>query len=288
MVMKNNRGRLVAFIASIVIAGLLSSCGSLTNYYQSEAAPDHVKAGKKDFRVVFTNVVGPVTSRVFRNARLPNGNLRIADGLREHLKQTLQPLDVVLVRSKPALSRFGIPGHFLHSTIWLGTDEQMKQLGATGLLTSRASRTNLDHNETIVEASAGDVHLVDLDDFIDTDEILIMRPAPMSTSQKRKKYAHINQLLGTKFDTSFDLSDESRLTCIEVIALVFPEFNLPARYSSGRFTLIPDDLAHLAVSKNKILRVIEHIVYVPERKFAVQGRKEVSLLLSHPKEKRNR
>ncbi|PCJ90978.1 MAG: hypothetical protein COA52_09300 [Hyphomicrobiales bacterium] len=277
-------------LAGVLLLGFLSSCTSLNNYYRSEDAPEHVKQGKTDFRLAITKALGPPLAPIVRNIKLPFGNLRFSVGLEEHLKETLQPLDFILVRAQPAITRFGITGHFTHVLVWLGTHAEMRYIGSLGLLNARAQRGDIRSDGTIYESAKDAVRLADLSVMINTDEILIMRTAPMSRSRKRQKYELMSAHLGTPFDNSFDFNDKTRLTCIEVVAEVFPEFAIPTRYSTGRFALVPDDLAQLAVSSSSQLRIVEHIVFARgadgAQSFKIQGAKQVRAVLSKPKEKR--
>ena len=100
------------FLLLICFLGtMLTGCTSLNTYFPALDAPKRIKAGKTDFRLAFNQMVGRSLSPVFRMVKMPNGRLKNAIGLREHLTDTLEPLDIVLVRSRSALSRFGIPSH---------------------------------------------------------------------------------------------------------------------------------------------------------------------------------
>lgn len=265
------------------LAVIASGCTALNSYYPQSDAPERIKQGKTDFRLALTQVLGEPLAPLVRNVRVPYGSLRFAEGLEEHLSQSLKPLDIILVRSRPALTRLAIPSHFTHALIWLGTQSQRDAFGVSKLPEVQAHSEALEAGKIVYESAGSSVRLSDIKALTNTNEMVILRPARLSKKRYQQRYKDILQHLGVGFDTSFNLLDESKLTCVEIIALVFPEFNLPARYSTGRIALIPDDLARLAASANKTISLEQYIVPAEGRKFDVLNTKDLNAVLTKPK-----
>lgn len=238
-----------------VTAAALAGCS--TSYYRVEDAPAGFGKGLPDPRLSLMQAFGPPLSPIVRNLRAPHGKLFRFSEVEAMLRAELQPLDIVLIRSRPAMTRLFIPSHFTHAMVWLGTERDLKARGIWSSSAMKPHQASIRAGLTILESSKSNVHLSPFDEMIDVDEILVLglRPrGPLSAS-----YAALLQRLGTPFDVAFDLSDTTRLTCAELIAEVFPELKLPVRYASGRLAIIPDDLARLALNRSPHLAFKRYI-----------------------------
>ena len=254
-------GRVRAAFARVVFicASLaLSGCLGLEAYYPATEAPDYIKAGKGDIRLTTTRVLGGPLSPIVRNIAVPRGKLASARGLEQYLLKTLHPLDVVIVRSRPALTRLAFPTHFTHVTIWLGKEGELKRAGVTRLAGVRPHLEDIEDGKTLLESANDDVHLSEIFEIMNTSEIAIVRLA-WARGDQRRRYSHMFEYLGQPFDYNFDLKDERRLTCIEVMAKVFPEVKLPVRYTTGRYTYIPDDLARMSTRPGNGVSFVAYI-----------------------------
>lgn len=245
----------------VTLAGIglvLAGCLGLAHYYDASDAPDHIKAGKGDLRLTTTRVLGGPLSPIVRNIAVPRGKLANAPGLRQYLRDNLRPLDVFIVRSRPALTRLAFPTHFTHVAIWLGENGELQRSGIASLPNVRPHAENLANGKTVYESANDDVHLSDMFEVVNTTEIAVVRLDAARHGQ-RERYRQIFGYLGEPFDYNFDLKDERRLTCIEVLAKVYPELDLPVRYTTGRYTYIPDDLARMAAEPGNGVSLVAYI-----------------------------
>lgn len=223
------------------LVAALAGCGG---YYRAEDAPGSFGSGT-DLRLGLMQAFGPPLSPVVRNIRTPHGKLSRFAEVEAMLWRELRPLDIVLVRSRPALTRAFIPSHFTHAMIWLGDEAGMRRNGAWASPAVRLRGAELAGGLTVLESSKDSVHLSPFTEMLEVDEVLVLHASPRRPA--RRSYEALFERLGTPFDVAFDLSDASRLTCAELIAEVFPEFRLPVRYASGRLAIIPDDIARRAL-----------------------------------------
>ena len=268
--------RIVALSALPVLAG----CGPA--YFAAEDAPEFIRKGGLDVRLVLTRAVGPPLASVLRQFNLNHGKLHRAERLQAWLRPRLEPLDVVMVRAKAGFTRANVPTHFSHSLVWLGAPEDMKRLGAWDLPQVRAHHARLGGEGSVIEASGAVVQLGGLSEITDVDEIVILRPRAGGAAWARAKYAGLLGRLGTPFDNSFDLRDTTRLSCIELIAEAFPEFAMPVRYSKGRYALVPDDLVRLAIAGSPEIAFSLYVVPSREHGFERRGMREAAAALTHP------
>lgn len=236
-------------IATLLAMMLISSCGG--GYLAEDDAPDSFLSGRTDPRLAVMQAFGQPLSPVVRNLAAPHGKLLRFPEIEAALAADAQPLDIALVRSRPALTRALIPSHFTHAMIYLGTEEQLR---ARGLWSHRAIRPYQDDirsGQVILESSLDSVHLSPFRQMVDVDEVLLLRQRP--SGRIGDKYAALLAQMGTAFDYTFDYSDTSKLTCAELIVDVFPELGVPVRYSLGRLAIIPDDLPRRAFEGSRHL-----------------------------------
>ena len=269
-------------IALIVLMMPLSACQTLSKYYLASDAPEPVKAGMVDPRLELTRKLGAQLSPVIRNMAAPFGRLHYAKGFEAELRSILQPLDILIVRSRPAVTRIAFPSHFTHAEVWLGTEAQMQALGAFSLPGVREYRAEIRAGKTVYEAANDDVHLSGFDQISNTDEVVVLRPSGMSAAKARRKYAALFNQIGMPFDYNFDYSDTSRLTCMEAVANAFPELRIPVRYTTGRYAIIPDDIVRRGLTPGSGLRVIAHFSGKGFDDHAVNDAGYVAGLISEP------
>lgn len=270
---------------TIACGALLAGCASGGKFYDYSDAPGYVQEGGIDPRLAVTKVFGRPLSPLVRNMALPSGRLRRSAGLEQELLETLRPLDIVLVRSRPAITRLAIPSHFTHATLWLGKPSEIKKAGLLKLPAVQEHSADLMAGKTVFEAAGSKVHLSGISELTNTDEIVILRPRGLTRSRLRKKFGSLFGHLGTPFDYNFDYNDKSRLTCMETIAMVFPELGLPVRYTVGRYAIIPDDIVRMALNGHAGVRIIQHVVSNGRKRHRIQGSENLGAKIKSPSKK---
>jgi hypothetical protein len=251
--------RLARLSTVAVLAVSAAGCGGAKIYFAEEDAPAYAKAGETGPLLAFTQTFGGALSPLVRSMAAPHGELIYREGLAGFVKSELRPLDIVLVRSRPALTRTLITSHFTHAIVWLGTEEEMRRGGVLSLKALAPHRQVIAEGRTALESAKDSVRLSQFNRIVDVDEIVILRMRDRGAAWRRAKYAALFERLGEPFDYSFDLRDETRLTCAELVAEVFPEFGIPVRFARGRYAIIPDDIARIAVEGSPYLSVRRYI-----------------------------
>jgi len=267
---------------AITCGAVLAGCASGGKFYDYSDAPGYVQQGGIDPRLAVTKIFGRPLSPIVRNMALPSGRLRRAAGLKQELLDTLRPLDIVLVRSRPAITRLAIPSHFTHATLWLGKPSEIKAAGLLNIPSVRDHSADLMAGKTVFEAADSEVHLSRISELTNTDEIVILRPKGLTMSIIRKKFESLFGHLGTPFDYNFDYNDKSKLTCMETIAMVFPEMGLPVRYTIGRYAIIPDDIVRMALNGHAGVKIVQHVVSNGRKRHRIQGPETLSAKIKSP------
>lgn len=275
-------GRAIPFLMFAVTV-VLTACG--TGYYALDDQRIAHLGETDDVRLALTKAFGAPLAPIVRNIRTPSGRLFYRDGLETHLRSKLKPLDIIVTRSRPAMTRLMIPSHFTHAMIWLGTEAEMKRLGAWDLPGIREHHDELRKGHTILESSKDSVHLSPFSEMINLDELVILRDTRRNPKRLQAKYSALFERLGATFDYSFDYSDTTRLTCAELVADVYPEYGIPVRYTTGRKSIIPDDLVRIGLDADSPLRFRGWIHGNGTRPFTPAGASEVRTVLTRPKPK---
>jgi len=270
-------------LALASVALVIAGCTGASSYFDASDAPDTVANGSVDPRLALTRAVGGPLAPFVRNMAAPYGLLHYAAGLEAHLRATLRPLDIILVRSRSALTRAFFPSYFTHSIVWLGTPEEMRANG--GLRVAGVHAASILAGNTVYESAGDAVRLRDISEVLNTDEILILRPQGLNQARARAKYLDLLNKIGTPFDYNFDHFDKLRLTCMEAIADAFPEFEIPVRYTTGRYAIIPDDIVHRALSPGSGLVLVEYLRSSGSNTFAIHDQKAAAAVLSEPRAK---
>jgi hypothetical protein len=268
--------------AVAVLAFALAGCATRKIYFAEEDAPAYAKAGQTGPLLALTQAIGGALSPVVRNLAAPHGELIYRKGLAEFVMSELRPLDIVLVRSRPALTRALITSHFTHAIVWLGTEAEMKRGGVLSLPEVEPYRKAISEGRTALESAKDSVRLSPFTKIIDVDEIVILRVRDRGAARRRAKYAAMFKRLGAPFDYNFNLRDGARLTCAELVAEVFPEFGIPVRFARGRYAIIPDDIARVAAEGSPHLSVRRYIWPDGPESYAVGGRSDVRAVLTAP------
>lgn len=269
-------------LAVIVLSFAFAGCAGPKVYFAEADAPASARAGQKSPLLALTQTFGGAFSPVVRNLAAPHGELIYREGLAGFVKSELRPLDIVLVRSRPALTRALITSHFTHAIVWLGTEAEMKRAGVLSLPEVKPYRGAIADGRTVLEAAGDNVRLSPFSELIDVDELVILRVRDRGTAWRRAKYAGLFSRLGEPFDYNFDVRDETRLTCAELVAEIFPEFGIPVRFTRGRYAIIPDDIARLAVEGSPHLSVRRYIWPDRPDSYATGVRSDVRAVLTAP------
>jgi len=195
----------------------------------------------------FGNSVGLVESR--------KGKLYGNDSIKKELQNILQPLDIILEKTPFRLTDKLIPGHFGHVAIWVGNEKELKDKGLwdNEIIMPYHDKISPNGNEItkdgyqIVEALREGVKLSSLEEFMNIDDIAILRPIFKDNITEKEKESLLLAFrqLGKEYDFNFDVNTTDKIVCSELAYVCFPQINWPTEKTAGRFTISPDNVANL-------------------------------------------
>tara|TARA_B100000925_G_C22010284_1_gene475954 strand:+ start:867 stop:2309 length:1443 start_codon:yes stop_codon:yes gene_type:complete len=194
------------------------------------------------FNSRFGNAAGEVITR--------NGRLYLNEKASRLVRQKLKPMDILFEKTPFILTDKTIPGHFGHVAIYIGTKNQLIELGLWDVDALKPYQKQIELGYTILEASRDGVRFKKLVDFMNVDELLILRASKSLLSYEQKVFALENSLKqhGRRYDFNFDVESISEVVCSELIFFTYPNIPWKTEEILGRQTISPDDLVKLGVN----------------------------------------
>ena len=194
----------------------------------------------------FGNMVGLVQTR---QGKLNN----FSDSEIQQLAGKLKPLDILLEKTPFRLSDKMIPGHYGHVAVWLGSEAELRQIGVWDQI-APAYQTKIRNGARIVEALRTGVTISSLKNFLNIDDLLVLRERKtLSVAQQKAAVITALEQIGKEYDFNFDVQTHERIVCSELAYVVFPDTPWPLAQTLGRYTISPDNVAQLAVSESPLL-----------------------------------
>jgi len=240
---------------SMFIKELSSSKLFKVKFYQD--VDDAIQLGKdiiNSFSRFFGNVAGSIR---WRKGYL-NRNYQVA----QELRAKLWPLDIILEKTPFALTDTFIPGFFGHAAIWLGTEEQIKELGMWDHPLIIPLREKIKAGYSIVESLRPGVSLNTIEGFLNVDHLSILRIKSAHDNRPGKiydKYTVALSQFNKEYDFNFDVTTLDKIVCSELIYHTFGEIKWPTKPRLGRPTIEPDHLAELNFYDNSPIEFVHYI-----------------------------
>lgn len=178
--------------------------------------------------------------------RWRSGKLRHDVSVLQAMRAQLQPGDILLEKTPFTLTDKTIPGHFGHVAIYVGTLDQLRELDALESPMVQKHLEQIAAGRGVVEALRNGVQLNALEDFMNVDDVAILRPRNLSQEQRREAVELALGNLGKKYDFNFDVNTTETIVCSELAYLVYPQVDFVTKRVLSSFTISPDDIAQVA------------------------------------------
>ncbi|MBY0413003.1 MAG: hypothetical protein K2Q18_02505, partial [Bdellovibrionales bacterium] len=200
-----------------------------------------------------------------------------------HLKATLNPMDIILEKSYFTATDKFIPGHYGHVALYLGTKAQLEEIGMWNHPKIVPYQKDIEEGKTILEAVRPGVRLSSVEDFSNIDEYTIIRKNENFDSyvQYYEQISRGMQQIGKPYDFNFDISTLNKIVCSELIYIVFGNVNWPTLYRLGRPTITPDDIAEILFRKNTPFKMTEYVASNERQKSVKVGLLEMADLFDY-------
>lgn len=169
---------------------------------------------------------------------------------KQTILETLRPLDLVFEKKTFKLTDKTIPGHWGHVGLWLGTKEQLIDLGIWDSVELAPFREQIEAGNSIFEMRRWGMQFDSIENFLNLDEIAITRVSNIlerSQQDLKQTYLDLHAQMNKRYDFSFDSMATTKVTCTEIIMLSYGAINWPMDRVLGRLALTPNNMAELAL-----------------------------------------
>jgi hypothetical protein len=187
------------------------------------------------------------------------GHLHQHAGFQTQIRNILKPLDIVYEKKTFKLTDYTIPGHWGHNAVWLGTKDQLIELGIWDSPALDFFREKIERGENIYEVRRWGLQFDTLENFLNLDELAITRVPSIlqsSTRELEEIYLNLANQWGKTYDFSFNALATDRVTCTEIIFLSYGEINWPRGIVVGRTAITPNNMAELVFYQNSPMELV--------------------------------
>lgn len=200
----------------------------------------------------FTNFVSGVFGNIVGSVRWRHGYLYDHYWAHNYMMENLKPLDIIAEKTPFALTDLFIPGHFGHIAVYLGTEEQLREIGMWSHPKIIPLQSEIRKGNTILESIRPGSRMVSLREFMEIDEITIVRQPNLLKNRDLYEKVFIGAIdqLDKKYDFNFDVHTLEKVVCSEVPYHAFGHIKWPTSYVFGRYTISPDEVISLAYYDN--------------------------------------
>ena len=197
---------------------------------------------------VFGNVVGLVEER--------NGKLYDDPLVLQNVVRDLRAGDILLEKTPFRLTDRLIPGHWGHAAIWVGTEQELKQLGLWGHPVVQKHHDAIRSGASVVEALRDGVQMNTLEHFLNIDDLAVLRMASLSSEELAQSIIRALRQVGKAYDFNFDVETTDKIVCSELVYLAYPEPDWPTDKIMGRYTISPDHVARKSLGSGPLKLIL--------------------------------
>ena len=202
----------------------------------------------------FGAIVGPIEWR--------EGRLHKNDTAREELLKKLKPLDLLLEKKSFKLTDYTIPGHWGHIGVWLGNEDQLREIGMWEHPIIKPFQEKIKEGYSIYEVRRWGLVWDKLDNWMNLDALAVIRHKQVGNYKEveySKVFSELFSQIGKKYDYSFDAMTAATITCTEIISLSYGPIKWPTTKVVGRHTLQPDNIAALTLFKDSPIDLVAYL-----------------------------
>jgi uncharacterized protein YycO len=205
------------------------------------------REGVSLFSMVFGNAVGLVETR--------KGKLYEKQDVLTDVRGNLKAGDILLEKTPFRLTDKLIPGYWGHAAVWIGSEDELKELGIWGNPVVARYRDEIREGRLVVEALRSGVEMNTLTHFLNIDSIGILRKPDLSREARANAIIQALRQVGKPYDFNFDVESKERVYCSKLVYLTYSGIDWPTKRSLGRTTFTPDDVA-IKAAREGILQLV--------------------------------
>ncbi len=186
--------------------------------------------------LTFGNVVGLVSMR--------KGLMYGDEKSEKEISSQLKAGDILLEKTPFRLTDTLIPGYWGHAAIWVGTKEELIELGIWEHELVKPHQKSIEEGSRIVEALRSGVELNPLKKFLNIDDMVILRENAISKNDLKSLILKTFGQIGKDYDFNFDIETTDKIVCSELVYTTYTHLDWPTDKALGRYTISPDNIAN--------------------------------------------
>lgn len=186
------------------------------------------------------------------------GRLKDNTEVKELLTKNLKPLDLIFEKRNFLLTNYTIPGHWGHVAVWLGTKEELIELGIWDQDYFAQFKEQVEAGRSIVEIRKIGINFQSLDTFINLDEVAITRIKNINENAE-EIFLNLSEQIIKKYDFRFDAHSADKITCSELISFSYGDIPWHETKNLFQVSLRPDDMALSTLGKNPTADLILYL-----------------------------
>jgi hypothetical protein len=192
-------------------------------------------SGPTLFSSIFGNSIGLVETRT--------GKLHDRPEVLRMLAHQLRAGDILLEKTPFRLTDQFIPGYWGHAAIWLGTENELNELGIWTHPIVMQYHEPIERGESVLEVLRSGVQLNTLRSFLNVDSLAVLRHTELARGALRKRIVVGLRQVGKQYDFRFDIETTDVMCCSELVYSVHSDIEWPNSKALGRHTISPDHIA---------------------------------------------
>jgi hypothetical protein len=173
------------------------------------------------------------------------GKLFDQDRWRRFLHARLRPGDLLVEKTPFRLTDKLIPGHFGHVAMYVGTVDDLAALGLDAHPWVMRHLPHIREGATIIEALRTGTRISTIEEFLNVDDLAILRPKPshVPADEMRRAIVLAFSHIGKRYDFDFDNNTWDAIVCSELAFQTYVNVRWHVGRTLGSYTIAPDDVA---------------------------------------------
>jgi len=195
----------------------------------------------------FGNSAGLVETR--------KGKLYEDEAVLQNVRSVIKAGDILLEKTPFRLTDKLIPGHWGHAAVYIGTADELKDLGIWDHPVVVPFHQDILDGKLIDEALRDGVQLNTIEHFMNIDDLAILRDHTESSEDRADRIILTLRQLGKEYDFNFDIETSDKIVCSELIYATAILIDWETEELLGRHTISPDNVAVKSIEEDSILDI---------------------------------
>lgn len=189
----------------------------------------------------FSNAIGDYEDR--------KGLLYADKEIERSISRQLKIGDILLEKTPFRLTDSMIPGHWGHAAIWIGTEQELKNIDLWDHPLIMRHHEQIQRGELVAESLRTGTTLSSLSHFMNIDDLGVVRSRrSLSDDEMRDTIILALRQIGKEYDFNFDVETTDKIVCSQLVYLSYSKINWPTESVVGRYTISPDNIAVKALN----------------------------------------